>query len=332
MKKRLFSLAVATILLCHAELCITADAVIEPNKKFIISSETHEQEIFSSQVSYEELPGKSGNYLYLHKSSGYKGFFLETDGTVPSEEDLLSIPNYVDCKEIIWDDYYAVEHPDMNYPEGTVLYDISVSSLDDLVYHARQFFIQNSYAKQIYFVREEAYTSYHWWDGEFLEMDVVSPDITPEELPDILPELELFDVYENWETHYSVRFSEAYQNQLANYETGSFEQFQLGYELAQEIQQKHSDIIERISPSLGWDAIPIMYYNSTFPIWFDSGDANGDNAIDILDVIITNKAVLGKETLLDTQITALDIDGNGKVDASDSLAVMKYIVGLVENL
>lgn len=329
MKKRLFSLAVTTILLCHAELCITADAVIEPDKKFIISSETHEQEIFSSQVSYEELPG---HCLYRHESSGYKGFFLETDGTVPSEEDLLSIPNYVDCKEIIWDGYYAVEHPDIDYPEGTVLYDISVSSLDDLVYYARQFFIQNSYAKQIYFVRKEAYTSYHWWEADGLEMDIISPDVTLEELSDKLPELITLNAYDNWDTHYGASFSEEYQNRLSAYETGSFEQFQLGYELAQEIQQKHSDIIERISPSLGWDAISIMYHNSTFPIWFDSGDANGDNAIDILDVIITNKAVLGKETLLDTQITALDIDGNGKVDASDSLAVMKYIVGLVENL
>ena len=62
------------------------------------------------------------------------------------------------------------------------------------------------------------------------------------------------------------------------------------------------------------------------------GDATGDGEVDITDVIFANKAVLGQKQLNDEQTKALDIDGNGIVDATDSLTMMKYIVGLIETL
>ncbi|MDE5737878.1 MAG: dockerin type I repeat-containing protein [Oscillospiraceae bacterium] len=62
------------------------------------------------------------------------------------------------------------------------------------------------------------------------------------------------------------------------------------------------------------------------------GDATGDGEVDILDVIVANKAILGQKTLTSEQTQALDIDGNGIVDTTDSLAIMQYITGLTENL
>ena len=65
---------------------------------------------------------------------------------------------------------------------------------------------------------------------------------------------------------------------------------------------------------------------------YSAGDVTGDTKIDILDVVTINKAVLGKESLTNEQIKAIDFNGNGKPDASDSLTLMKYIVGLIETL
>ncbi|MBE6876758.1 MAG: hypothetical protein E7496_08610 [Ruminococcus sp.] len=62
------------------------------------------------------------------------------------------------------------------------------------------------------------------------------------------------------------------------------------------------------------------------------GDADSDGAVDILDVITINKAILGKETLTAEQLKAIDFNGNGKPDSEDSLTIMKYIVGLISSL
>ena len=59
------------------------------------------------------------------------------------------------------------------------------------------------------------------------------------------------------------------------------------------------------------------------------GDADGNSKIDILDVITLNKAILGKEELSQTQLKAIDFNGNGKPDSEESLKLMKYIVGLI---
>ena len=63
-----------------------------------------------------------------------------------------------------------------------------------------------------------------------------------------------------------------------------------------------------------------------------SGDVNGDNEIDIRDVIMINQAIFGKVTLTDEQSKAADINGNGMPDAEDSLSVLKYIVKIIDTL
>lgn len=61
------------------------------------------------------------------------------------------------------------------------------------------------------------------------------------------------------------------------------------------------------------------------------GDVTGDGRIDILDVISINKAILGKENLTDSQNKVADVNKNDKVDSSDSLMILKYIVGLINS-
>lgn len=59
------------------------------------------------------------------------------------------------------------------------------------------------------------------------------------------------------------------------------------------------------------------------------GDADLSGKVDILDVITVNKAILGKGKLEGQALINADINGDSKPDASDSLSIMKAIVGLV---
>ena len=62
------------------------------------------------------------------------------------------------------------------------------------------------------------------------------------------------------------------------------------------------------------------------------GDATEDGEVDILDVITVNKSILGQKVMSSSAQKASDIDGDGIVSTSDSLAIMTYIVGLTEEL
>ena len=60
------------------------------------------------------------------------------------------------------------------------------------------------------------------------------------------------------------------------------------------------------------------------------GDANLDGTVNILDAIVVNRTVLGKETLEEAQKQAADMNGNDIIDSTDSLMIMKKIVGITE--
>jgi endoglucanase len=53
------------------------------------------------------------------------------------------------------------------------------------------------------------------------------------------------------------------------------------------------------------------------------GDLNGDKTIDIMDVIVINKYLLGTKDLDANAQAAADADKNNKVDSSDALAILK---------
>ena len=61
---------------------------------------------------------------------------------------------------------------------------------------------------------------------------------------------------------------------------------------------------------------------------FSAGDVTMDGNTDILDVITLNKALLGKELLSDVQNALADVNRDDKVDSSDSLVILKQIVGI----
>lgn len=59
------------------------------------------------------------------------------------------------------------------------------------------------------------------------------------------------------------------------------------------------------------------------------GDANVDNEVDILDVIIVNKMLLGSATLTDQGAKNADVDQKNGVDTTDSLNILKLVVKLL---
>ena len=62
------------------------------------------------------------------------------------------------------------------------------------------------------------------------------------------------------------------------------------------------------------------------------GDVNEDNSVNIMDIILLNKAIYGKAELSDKAQKQADAMHDDKIDASDSLAIMKYIVKLIPEL
>lgn len=62
------------------------------------------------------------------------------------------------------------------------------------------------------------------------------------------------------------------------------------------------------------------------------GDATADTSVDILDVIVVNKQILGKESLSGYGKAFADVNADGEIDTNDALTIMKYVVGLTDNL
>ncbi len=62
------------------------------------------------------------------------------------------------------------------------------------------------------------------------------------------------------------------------------------------------------------------------------GDVNQDGIVNIADVILLNKSMLGDATLDDAGRAAADVDQGGIVDATDSLNILKFIVELIAEL
>ncbi|MBR1529523.1 MAG: dockerin type I repeat-containing protein [Oscillospiraceae bacterium] len=60
-----------------------------------------------------------------------------------------------------------------------------------------------------------------------------------------------------------------------------------------------------------------------------AGDADQNGTVNILDVITINKAILGKESLTEQGLANVDFNQNQKPDSDESLAILKYIVGLI---
>lgn len=63
---------------------------------------------------------------------------------------------------------------------------------------------------------------------------------------------------------------------------------------------------------------------------YTPGDLNQDGSVDVLDVIMLNKSILGRLSLNPLQQKAADLDGDGVPSSNDSLMMLKKIVGLLD--
>lgn len=63
-----------------------------------------------------------------------------------------------------------------------------------------------------------------------------------------------------------------------------------------------------------------------------AGDANQSGDVNVMDLILVNKSILGCEELTKAQIQAVDFNHNKIVDADDSLELLKYIVEITDEL
>ncbi|MBR1898167.1 MAG: cellulase family glycosylhydrolase, partial [Oscillospiraceae bacterium] len=61
------------------------------------------------------------------------------------------------------------------------------------------------------------------------------------------------------------------------------------------------------------------------------GDVDENGKVELLDVILLNKSLLGIEQLSEQANKNADVDVNQKIDSSDSLYILKYTVSLVDS-
>lgn len=91
---------------------------------------------------------------------------------------------------------------------------------------------------------------------------------------------------------------------------------------------RHEILTDHCYSNREWDED--LYYFDTLP---DSmpGDVTEDDEVGITDVIKTNRYVLGACQLGSYARLMADVDENGVVDSTDSLMILKEVVGLTEN-
>lgn len=63
----------------------------------------------------------------------------------------------------------------------------------------------------------------------------------------------------------------------------------------------------------------------------DMGDVNSDKDVDVLDVIATQKYIMGCRILNAAQLNAADVNRNGDVEASDSHKILRYVLGEIDS-
>ena len=75
-----------------------------------------------------------------------------------------------------------------------------------------------------------------------------------------------------------------------------------------------------IPEGITYDVVPV-----------NTGDVDEDELLSIIDVILLNRYLLGSLHYLPCQKLAADVDDNGEIDPTDSLTILKEVVGITVN-
>jgi hypothetical protein len=61
-----------------------------------------------------------------------------------------------------------------------------------------------------------------------------------------------------------------------------------------------------------------------YAVWSMLGDVNGDGSVDLTDALMIVKYYNNQITLNSAQLKAADVNGDGSVDLTDALIIAKY--------
>ncbi|MDE5884376.1 MAG: dockerin type I repeat-containing protein [Oscillospiraceae bacterium] len=104
------------------------------------------------------------------------------------------------------------------------------------------------------------------------------------------------------------------------------------YTEAPEIDMNTCNVGDKILASVYKDAVilPLEVYPDTTENL--PGDIDGNGNVDITDVIQMNRIYVGCQKFTPEQMKAGDVNQDGRIDLSDSMLVLHYLVGLVDSL
>ena len=319
MKKLIATLSAVTIILSTVPIGASAyNDVFDLREKEVLTKEN----FFVDRECYY-LPATIG--ISKGRTSGMETFMLITDGTVPPEESFTDMPDFKACTALKIDseDLDSIPYWSLGLPDGTIVYEIELSSSEHLIDSARQYFLENTFVQDIYLTREHR-TSYAKWNDNMLEVQL-DGDYPEEGIPG-LTKYSRYTYDEDGVEYYNeyVELDETYLAELDSYEKSSTERIVRAMEICNQIQAQSDGLITKLCPAFEMD-YAISYGYTNYSIWLDSGDVNGDqtiNASDAAEVLIA-AAMTGAGRSVDTA-ASWDVNLDGKVNAADAACILIY--------
>ena len=87
---------------------------------------------------------------------------------------------------------------------------------------------------------------------------------------------------------------------------------------------------ERINASQTDETIIVARFTNETTSFFVSGDANGDGNVDATDALAVMRYAMRLGSLSPEALQACDVDGSGDVNATDALLILRAVMGLID--
>ncbi len=321
MKKLAALLSAVTMLLCITPLSSAA----EGGTLFDAVPRAHQMAKDMDEVRYFYYMDDTGAFGYF--ASCYDCCFLvTTDGTVPSEESLQAIPDFVSYESIIVGDgstgrgLEALSY-DSTWSEGTVVYRINLSSYDNLLQSAQQYAIENDWVQETY-LRHYLETSTIYKEGHpTLTLKLKESAELPAEGIEGLANVTKSSYSDGV---YTAELDDTNKSRLSGNDTFTDEDFSVMIETANRVMEDYHDCIES-AKFHGQSNCDYGLFSNLYPVWQNHGDANSDqiiNASDAAEVLIS-AAMAGAGRAVSTD-TSWDVNFDGTVNASDAACILMY--------